>query len=307
MIKINNIVSLLICTDCRSDSIKLSSNLSTAICQNCGREYIFDENTIIMFPKHQGERRYDKRKIWVVDKAKAHKRFAGKAFLKVDSTVTSWHQGIIKHIPAVSAKKNCICFDLGCGDGQSKTLDQLGYLYIGFDIFKGKETYIVGDACFVLPIKNNSIDLITCVSVLEHLPEPWTTFKEVYRILKPGGLLIGESAFMAPYHGYSYFHCSHLGVLKLLDFSGFNANNIRLYPSSIHGLEYIARALFTFKFMGLPFRLLAVVSMLLRKILIKLIYYPRFENNKEKRDRINEFLSEEKFRFSHAITFVAKK
>jgi len=41
-----------------------------------------------------------------------------------------------------------------------------------------------------LPIKNEEIDAVYCISVLEHVPSPDTVLKELARILKPGGMLI---------------------------------------------------------------------------------------------------------------------
>ena len=43
-------------------------------------------------------------------------------------------------------------------------------------------------------LPNSSINLVTLIRVLHHLPDPAPTFKEVHRILKPGGLFILEFA-----------------------------------------------------------------------------------------------------------------
>lgn len=39
-----------------------------------------------------------------------------------------------------------------------------------------------------IPVKNESVDLILCSWVLEHLPNPQLTFNEIARVLKPGGV-----------------------------------------------------------------------------------------------------------------------
>lgn len=41
-----------------------------------------------------------------------------------------------------------------------------------------------------LPFKDEELDAIYCISVLEHIPNPSTTVAEITRVLKPGGLLI---------------------------------------------------------------------------------------------------------------------
>lgn len=38
-----------------------------------------------------------------------------------------------------------------------------------------------------LPFPDQSFDVVTCDNVLEHLDQPLTVFKEVFRVLKPGG------------------------------------------------------------------------------------------------------------------------
>ena len=40
----------------------------------------------------------------------------------------------------------------------------------------------------------NSVDLITMIRVMHHLPDPEPTYKEIHRILKPGGLFLLEVA-----------------------------------------------------------------------------------------------------------------
>lgn len=41
-----------------------------------------------------------------------------------------------------------------------------------------------------LPFKDNEIDALYCVSVLEHIPDPTITVREIARVLKKGGLFV---------------------------------------------------------------------------------------------------------------------
>jgi ubiquinone/menaquinone biosynthesis C-methylase UbiE len=41
-----------------------------------------------------------------------------------------------------------------------------------------------------LPFDDGEVDALFCVSVLEHIPGPEKTIREIRRILKPGGLLV---------------------------------------------------------------------------------------------------------------------
>lgn len=65
----------------------------------------------------------------------------------------------------------------------------------------GQKTFAADKSISILPgtaekthLDNNSVSLITVVRVMHHLPDPIPAFKEMYRILKPGGTLILEFA-----------------------------------------------------------------------------------------------------------------
>ena len=70
---------------------------------------------------------------------------------------------------------------------------------INVDLFPFDEVDIVADASD-LPIKNNSVDFIINVAMLEHTPVPETIVDEIERILKPGGAIFAYLPFIVPYH-----------------------------------------------------------------------------------------------------------
>lgn len=51
-----------------------------------------------------------------------------------------------------------------------------------------------------LPFKDNSIDAVMSVAVMEHVREPAFVLKEVHRVLKPGGRIFSVIPFMQPFH-----------------------------------------------------------------------------------------------------------
>jgi SAM-dependent methyltransferase len=73
-----------------------------------------------------------------------------------------------------------------------------------------------------LPIKSESIDAVTCVDVVEHLPDPALCFREIYRVLRPGGCLHistpNPASFGAKRKGkdsFIYRDATHCSVLPM--------------------------------------------------------------------------------------------
>jgi len=64
-----------------------------------------------------------------------------------------------------------------------------------------------------IPLPDNSVDVILCTEVFEHVPFPLDALKEISRLLRPGGLLIftaplGSGQHQKPYHFYGgYTRC----------------------------------------------------------------------------------------------------
>lgn len=51
-----------------------------------------------------------------------------------------------------------------------------------------------------LPFRDNTIDAVTNIAVLEHVLEPRQVVAEIHRVLKPGGVVYAAVPFMQPFH-----------------------------------------------------------------------------------------------------------
>lgn len=71
---------------------------------------------------------------------------------------------------------------------------------INVDMVESVNTDFVLDICNGLPFENDAIDLVICTAVLEHVTEPIKVVSEIYRILKPGGLVWIDIPFLQPLH-----------------------------------------------------------------------------------------------------------
>lgn len=98
-----------------------------------------------------------------------------------------------------------IVFDIGCASMTPKKYLPDGCDYFGLDYPDTADNWyltkpnIYGDAQ-KLPLKQNSIDNILLLDVLEHLPSPGKCISEIFNALKPEGKLIIRVPFMYPIH-----------------------------------------------------------------------------------------------------------
>ncbi len=152
---------------------------------------------------------------------------------------SNWNKlNIEKLVKTTSQKK--LLLNLGSGTPKEKEkFKKMGYEMISVDI---NPTYFGVDAicdAHKLPFKDNSFDVVSAFEVLEHLDEPWTAIKEINRVIKKDGRFLGSVAFLKEFHS-SYFHMSHWGVIKLLEFGGFKILNLyggqNVYSRLIHNI-----------------------------------------------------------------------
>ncbi len=121
-----------------------------------------------------------------------------KRHVRYFSTVRS---EILPLLPAASER----VLDLGCGDGST-----LAYLKdrgaarwtCGVDInaaaldrarAAGVDVVVRGSLDDLqLPIEPESLDVVLCLDILEHLADPWATTRSVAKLLKPGGIVVAS-------------------------------------------------------------------------------------------------------------------
>ena len=72
-------------------------------------------------------------------------------------------------------------------------------LVIGTNVYASSNTTLLADG-HQLPIRDNSIDGVWIQAVLEHVLDPWRVVAEIHRVLKPSGLVFGNTPFLYPVH-----------------------------------------------------------------------------------------------------------
>lgn len=87
---------------------------------------------------------------------------------------------------------------------------------INVDIVKGPNIDIVCDAHY-LPFREQSLDLVFIMAVLEHVKNPWRVAEEIHRIVKKGGKVLANAPFLQPFHAdpTDYFRFTLEGLREL--------------------------------------------------------------------------------------------
>lgn len=126
---------------------------------------------------------------------------------------------------------------LDCGSGDRNHPDPR-VVSFEYSMFQGPDVF--GDG-HKLPFKDNSFDLVLSQAVIEHLYDPFTAVTEIFRVLKPGGVVYVESAFIQPLHAvpYHFFNTTSWGLEQL--FKNFEIKQVTHEGNLSQTLEWFYR------------------------------------------------------------------
>lgn len=151
------------------------------------------------------------------------------------SETPPWFRESGHKYPLLKEHEKGFLLDLGSGQGNRQSYEPLGYDYIALDVSPNSQQRGPGEAdvdlvadCHRIPLRTASVEAVICTAVLEHVYCPALVIREIHRVLKPGGLLIGNCSFLEAEHFDSQFHHTHLGLYRLLTLGGMKPQHI--YP-----------------------------------------------------------------------------
>jgi SAM-dependent methyltransferase len=127
--------------------------------------------------------------------------------------------------PLISRYAHGRLLDIGAGRLAWKTLlQERTTSYLSGDVTRDHRGLdLVCDVSRLLPFADASFDTLFCCSVLEHTPEPWHAFAEMWRILAPNGLAIVSLPFLLHVHDepHDYYRFTRYGFEYLAGKAGF--------------------------------------------------------------------------------------
>ena len=173
---------------------------------------------------------------------------------------------------------NKICLNIGSGN--SKISDDI----YNVDIFAYDNVDVVCDISN-LPFKDNSIDIILNIAVLEHVPIPKKVIDEIYRVLKPDGIVYTAFPFIQGFHAspYDFTRVTEEGIKVLHD--GFEQIEVKPFSGPTSGMLWIFQEwvaiLFSFgskKLHMIIYLLMLVLTFPIKFLDYFLIHHPMAKN-----------------------------
>lgn len=123
---------------------------------------------------------------------------------------------------------------LDIGAGECKYASLLPHTrYVSTDLVSSSDKHdfsridIVADAS-AIPFQNNIFDVALSLVVLEHVPDPRLTVREMARILKPGGSAFALIPLVRPEHlvPFDFQRFTRYGIQRLFENNGFQIESV---------------------------------------------------------------------------------
>lgn len=168
--------------------------------------------------------------------------------------------------------------DVGCADAWPKSFLPDTVDYVGLDYLPtasewyGTRPDAYGDAARI-PFLDGTFDAVFLFDVLEHLPRPAQALEEVFRVLRPGGLLLMNTPFMYPLHDEprDFRRWTRYGHEQLAEETGFQVQTLQAAGSPVRtGFLLANLALTKMALNGVARRRPAAVLLVLLPVLVPL-------------------------------------
>lgn len=265
------IISILACQICNSN-LKLVE--SSFVCVKCGATFSI-QNGAVDFINGDSDKRsmelgHSKEEVFYFNNTMKAKLFEiGRKIISCDYVVKDYLKEFLERI-----KKDTIVVELGSGNRRCKED------IINVDIFPFPNVDLLSDVKKT-PFGDNTVDYIIVDAVLEHVPEPQTVCKEMYRILKPEGMVFCVVPLIHQYHAHPkhYFNITEDGLQYL--FKEFSKCEVKLYRGPTSAIISMIAEYFALAFSGnnnslyLLIRGLVLLPIFWLKYLDKFWFYSR--------------------------------
>ncbi len=122
--------------------------------------------------------------------------------------------------------------DVGCGVKAYAPFFAGAARYVGVDLPGNRFADISGPAD-AIPVDDASFDVVLCLQVLEHVPDPAAVVRELRRVVKPGGRVLASTHGVYVYHPNpdDLWRWTHTGLERLFRANG-DWSDVAVRPGS---------------------------------------------------------------------------
>jgi SAM-dependent methyltransferase len=122
--------------------------------------------------------------------------------------------------------------DVGCGDRPYERLLSGASEIVGFDVPGNPHADLHG-SIDAIPVPDASFDVVLCLQVLEHVPDPAAAVRELRRVVRPGGRVLLSTHGIYPYHPNpdDLWRWTHDGLERLFRDNG-DWSSVAVHPGA---------------------------------------------------------------------------
>lgn len=139
-------------------------------------------------------------------------------------------------------KNNLDILDVGCGYKPFYPFFKpFVSSYVGTDVLKDNPMVDIVCPAEALEVKDESVDIVLCFSVLEHVNDPLQSVKELHRVLRTQGTVFASTHGCFPWHPYPQDHWrwTQTGLPILFKQAGFA--KVEIFPTrgTVSGIFFL--------------------------------------------------------------------
>ncbi len=163
--------------------------------------------------------------------------------------------------------------DVGCSNNKRLNFYKN---YVSMDIDPDTNPDFLGDITLKTEFESNYFDVVLCLSLLEHVKNPYKALNEINRILKPSGKIYITVPFINGRHGSTdYFRFTIEGLKEVLKETNFKVIKVEKRCAGFLSTFFSQFLLFSY---GFPFLLQRLIQLFLLFLLKFLEFFDFFRN-----------------------------
>ncbi len=212
----NDVAQIICCPRCRSQLVRKESHKRQLFCCNSECKYsregfieVFDQPVLVDFDKsilsrdafrHRGGQSYLSRD----DSRSSVRTRVLELFFGTNHVARACCSNFLRQLKEDNKHPRVLVIGGGArGSGADELYQDISVDLVGTDVYPSSNTRIVADG-HQLPFIDASFDGVWIQAVLEHVLDPPIVVAEIYRVLKPGGLVFADTPFMQQVHENAY-------------------------------------------------------------------------------------------------------